>query len=191
ATRSLDAASGLVALVGLVGGVHSLRANRRWLVGVALAASVTLTWMRLPGAGITTVEAYSLPLAGALLVAGAFARPAAHSSWVRSGSGLVAALAPTTVLAVMDVDAARSVAIVLAGSAVAIFGAVQREQAPLAIGAAALSAVAARHLGPVANEIPRYVVFAVAGVALLVAGATFEQRRRDLRRARDAFSELR
>ena len=118
-------------------------------------------------------------------------RPADHSSWVRNGAGLVAALVPSATLAVADGDVARTVATVLASAAVALYGAMQREQAPLAIGAAVLAAIAVRHLGPVANELPRYVVFAVAGVTLLAAGATLEQRRRDLRRVRDAFAELR
>lgn len=191
ATRSVDAASALVALVGLVAGAHALRPTRRPLVGIAIGSSVVLTWMRLFAADVATIEAYTLPLAGALLVAGAAVRPDQHTSWVRNGAGLAAAIVPTTVLAVLDGDLVRTSAAVLFGAAVAIFGAIQREQAPVAIGAAALSALAIRHLGPVADELPRYVVFAVAGVALLATGATFEQRRRDLRRARDAFAELR
>lgn len=190
ATRSLDAASAAVAVIALVAGAHSLRPSRRPLLGVAVAATVVLTWMRLAAADVILVEAYTLPLAGALLLCGALVRPGAHSSWVRSGSGLFAALAPTALLAIVDGDVPRTVAVVLGGASAAIWGACQREQAPLATGGAALTAVAVRHLGPVANELPRYVVFAVAGVALLAAGATFEQRRRDLRRARDAFGRL-
>lgn len=190
ATRSLDAASGVVALVALVAGVHALRPSRRPLVGVTMAATVLLTWMRLAAADVTLLEAYTVPLAGALLLAGALVRPGAHSSWVRSGAGLFAALGPTTVLALGDADVTRTMVVVLGGAAAAVWGAVERDQAPLAIGGAALTAVALRHLGPVANELPRYVVFAVAGIGLLAAGASFEQRRADLRRVRDAFAEL-
>lgn len=190
ASRSIDAASVVVAMTALVAGLHALRPTRAPLVGVALGATVVLVWLRLTVADVVLLEAYTLPLAGALLVGGALVRPASRSSWVRNGPGLVAALVPSTMLALADGSAARTVVVVLAAGGAAVWGAVAREQAPLAVGGAVLSTVALRHLGPVADELPRYVVFGVVGVGLLATGATFERRRRDLRRARDAFSRL-
>ena len=94
-------------------------------------------------------------------------------------------------LALLDPDPVRAVTVVALGAAVAIWGAAARLQAPLAVGSAAVAVLAVRHLGPVGVELPRYVTFAVAGLVLLAVGATFEQRRQDLRHARDAFVRLR
>ncbi|WP_436795689.1 SCO7613 C-terminal domain-containing membrane protein [Actinospongicola halichondriae] len=190
ASPSLDQASALVGLVGLVAGFHALREGRRHLLGVAVGAVVVVTWMRLVIAAVALLEAYTLPLAGAFLLGGSVVGSGTRSSWVRSGAGLFAALVPTTVLALAGDDLARTVVVVAASAMVVLWGAMAREQAPLAIGGVVLGVVALRHLGPVADQLPRYVVFAVAGIGLLATGATFEKRRGDLRRARDAFGQL-
>ncbi len=192
ATTSIDGASVVVAAVVVASGASALRPTRRPLWLASTAATVVLTWMRLAVAGVELVEAYSLPLAGALLAAGVLARRGVpRTSWERVGAGLVAGLAPTTAVALVDGDVTRTVAVVAAGVAVTLWGARGREQAPLALGGAVVAAVAVRHLGPVAADLPRWLVLGVAGVVLLAAGATFEQRRRDLRAARDAFAGLR
>lgn len=192
ASRSIDAASAVIGAIALVAGLASLRPTRRSLWLVSLTAVVILTWMRLAVASVELVEAYTLPLAGALLAVGLLVRRGApRTSWERVGAALVAGLAPTAYLALTEPDPARTVAVVIAGVAVTLWGASEKEQAPLALGGAAVAAVALRHLGPVAAELPRWTVLAAAGIVLLAAGATFEQRRRDLRLARDAFSRLR
>lgn len=189
---TVDGASFVVVLAGLVAGLSALRLSRRlgWIV--AVAAGVLLTWLRLGSAGVTVSEAYTLPLAAGLLVVGACLRwdDAIDGSWLRLGPGLAVALLPSTVLALGLDDVRRTVAVVVAGVAVTVWGAAGRAQAPLALGAAAVGAVALRHLAPVAAEVPRYLAFAAAGVVLVAVGATFEQRRRDLRQARDAFARL-
>lgn len=190
AAPTLDVASAVVALVALVAGLHALRSDRRPLLGVAIVSVVVVTWMRLAIAEVALLEAYTLPLAGALLVGGASIAPAHRSSWVRTGAGLFAALVPTAVLAMGGDELTRTVAVVVASAAMVFWGAVGREQASLAIGGVVLGAVALRHLVPVADALPRYLVFAVAGIVLLATGATFEQRRGDLRRVRDAFGQL-
>lgn len=189
---TVDGASFVVVLAGLVAGLSAPRLSRRlgWIV--AVAAGVLLTWLRLGSAGVTVSEAYTLPLAAGLLVVGACLRwdDAIDGSWLRLGPGLAVALLPSTVLALGLDDVRRTVAVVVAGVAVTVWGAAGRAQAPLALGAAAVGAVALRHLAPVAAEVPRYLAFAAAGVVLVAVGATFEQRRRDLRQARDAFARL-
>jgi len=191
ASRSGDALSAVVAVASATAGVSSLRPTRRGLWVLALAGVVALTWLRLGLAGVGVAEAYSLPLAAALLGTGLLARSASgRSSWARYGPGLLAAVGPTTVLALLDAGLLRTVVAVVAGVVLVAWGALDRQQAPLGLGAAAVAALAVRHLGPVAAELPRYVVFAAAGVVLVALGATFEQRRQDLRTARDSFSRL-
>ena len=190
ATRSVDAASVATVVLGVVAGVHALRPGRKGLVGVVLAAAVVLTWLRLVAADITLLEAYTLPFAGALLVGGAVVPRGDRSSWTRNGGGLFAALAPSGTVAILDGDLLRTVVVLVAAAAVVVWGAAVREQAPLAIGGSVLALLAVRHLGPIAADLPRYVTFGVVGIGLLVTGATFERRRRELRRAVDAFAYL-
>lgn len=191
AVASLDALSLVVALATVVAGASALRPTRRGLWMVAVAGAVVLTWLRLGQADVSAVEAYSVPLAAGLLLVGLIsARDAVRTSWERVGAALVAAVGPTTVVALIDVDVARTVAAVALGVALVIWGATGRQQAPLAVGAVAVAALAVRHLGPVTAELPRYLVFAVAGIVLVAAGATFEQRRRDLRQVRRSFAQL-
>ncbi|QYG95230.1 hypothetical protein HC251_24230 [Iamia sp. SCSIO 61187] len=184
--------SPFVAVVGVTAAGAALRPSRRpaWLV--ATAAAVVLGWIQTGRAEVDVIEAYTVPLAAwALLVGGVVGARRGLGSWERFGVGLVAAAGPTTVLALVDPDPVRTVAVVALGTAAAVWGAAARLQAPLAIGATAVGVLAVRHLGPVSVELPRYVTFAVAGLVLLAVGATFEQRRQDLRQARDAFTRLR
>lgn len=191
AVASLDALSLVVAVATVVAGASALRPTRRGLWIVAVAGTVVLTWLRLGQAAVGAVEAYSLPLAAGLLLVGSVSgRRAGRSSWERAGAALVAAVGPTTVVALLGADVARTVAAVAVGVALVIWGAAGRQQAPLAVGSIAVAALALRHLGPVAAELPRYLVFAVAGIVLVATGATFEQRRRDLRQARSSFARL-
>lgn len=190
ATRSIDAASVATVATGVVAGVHALRPDRRGLVGTVLGAAVVLTWLRLVAADVTLLEAYTLPFAGALLLGGAFVPRGDRSSWVRNGGGLFVALAPSATLALFDGDLLRTVCVVAAAAAVVLWGATIREQASLVIGGSVLGLLAVRHLGPIAADLPRYLTFGVVGVVLLATGATFERRRRDVRRAVDAFAGL-
>lgn len=192
AAPSLDGASVVVALAGAAAGLSALRPSRRLAWIGAVGASVLLVWLRLGAGGIVVPEAYTLPFAAGLLVVGAYVRwdETVDGSWLRLGPGLAVALGPSTLLALSLDDLGRTVAVVVAGVAVTVWGAAGRAQAPLALGGAAVGAIALRHLAPVAADLPRYLVFAAAGVVLVAVGATFEQRRRDLRQARDAFARL-
>ncbi|HMJ79017.1 MAG TPA: hypothetical protein VK507_23735, partial [Iamia sp.] len=182
--------SPFLAVVGVTAAGAALRPRRRpaWLV--ATASAVLLVWLQAGRAEVDVIEAYTLPLAAWALVVGAVVGRRL-GSWERFGIGLLAAAGPTTVLALVDPDPLRTVAVVALGTVVAVWGAAARLQAPLAVGAATVGLLAVRHLGPVSVDLPRYVTFAVAGLVLLAVGATFEQRRQDLRHARDAFVRLR
>lgn len=200
ATGDVFSLSPFLVLVGVTAAGAALRPRRRaaWLV--ATGSAVLLAWVEVGRAEIVVAEAYTLPLAAWALLVGAgagrgFGRGSGTArplgSWELYGIGLLTAAGPTTVLALLDPDPVRTVGVVALGAAVAIWGAAARLQAPLAVGTAAVAVLAVRHLGPVSVDLPRYVTFAVAGLVLLAVGATFEQRRQDLRHARDAFVRLR
>ena len=71
-----------------------------------------------------------------------------------------------------------------------LLGATTRLQAPLAVGAAVLVVVALDLLGPYAAALPRWLSLGAAGALLLVVGATYEQRRRDVDRLRERWTAL-
>jgi hypothetical protein len=75
-----------------------------------------------------------------------------------------------------------------------LVGAWRRLQAPLLVGAAVLAVDAVVQLSPYLVEayqaVPRWITIGALGLGLLVAGATYEQRVRDLRRVRRQVARL-
>ncbi|OMQ15700.1 hypothetical protein A7K94_0207650 [Modestobacter sp. VKM Ac-2676] len=101
-------------------------------------------WLAAGQAGIAVPEAYTLPAAAVLwLYSGR--RLVTGASWPAWGPGLMVAFAPSVWLAVIEPDLLRLVLVVLAATLTAVAGSRWAVQAPLAVGAASLTAVA---LGP-------------------------------------------
>ncbi|UGQ13055.1 hypothetical protein LO772_05390 [Yinghuangia sp. ASG 101] len=167
---------------------------------VAYAAGALLWvaayWDGLAYAGVTVVEAYTLPPGAALLVAGGWLRRArpAWGSWQAFGAGLAAVLLPSVPLAVADEAALRPALLGAASFACVVAGARLRLQAPLVAGAGVLSVVAVLQLSaPVVSAyhaLPRWAVLAGAGVLLIAVGAGYERRLRDLARFGRAVRSL-
>ncbi|MGW5850744.1 SCO7613 C-terminal domain-containing membrane protein [Streptomyces sp. NPDC055254] len=192
----------VLALAGVVCAGAAVRVERRRAGWAAGALFVAATWVRLAEAGVTTPEAYTLPVTVPALAVGLLRRrkdPRA-SSWTAYGPGLAATLAPS-LLAVWGTEPAgaahwlRPLLLGLCALAVTLVGAHRRLQAPLVLGGAVLAAVAVHELAPyvvqVAGALPRWVAPALAGLLLLAVGATYEQRLRDARRLREAIGRLR
>jgi predicted benzoate:H+ symporter BenE len=82
----------------------------------------------------------------------------------------------------------------VAALVVTLAGARHHLQAPLVLGGTALALVALHELAPyivqVVGALPRWVPPALAGLALLALGATYEQRLRDARRVREALGRF-
>lgn len=78
----------------------------------------------------------------------------------------------------------------LAALVVLLVGLRAKLQAPLLIGAAVLATDAVILLAPYAAAIPRWVSIGGAGVLLLVLGATYEKRLRDLGRLKERIEGL-
>ena len=192
-----DPTCGAIALTALVptfaaAGLRDDRITYRWAAGVAALGAV---WTWLFVGEVTIVEAYTLPAAVAALAAGWVARhkvdPTGHEySWLVFGPALALALLPSLGLVVTVGGAARAIALTVAAIAVVLAGVRWRLQAPLAIGAATLVTLAIDTLWPVAAQVPRWVLLALAGALFVWLGATFEHRRRDLHHARDSLSHL-
>ncbi|MFE1590108.1 SCO7613 C-terminal domain-containing membrane protein [Streptomyces sp. NPDC058737] len=191
----------MLALVLSLGGVlaagTALRPQRRQAGWAAAALFLLAAWVRLTAWDVTTPEAYTLPVTGPALVVGYLRRrrDTAVSSWTAYGAGLAVTLVPSLLAAWDDQYWLRPLLLGVAALAVTLVGARHRLQAPLVLGAGVLALVTLHELAPyitqVVGALPRWVPPALAGLVLLVLGATYEQRLRDARRLRDVLGRLR
>ena len=161
-----------------------LRPDRRlvgWLGGFLLAAA---SWVRLADLGVDAPEAYTLPAAVALLVVGLvhLRRHPRAGTMAALTPGLLLALVPSLLWVLADPVALRAVLLGLACLAMILGGARLRWSAPVVYGALVGAALVGRYAVPVAQGIPQWVLIGAAGVLLVVAGITWEQRVRDARR---------
>ncbi|MGM9342588.1 SCO7613 C-terminal domain-containing membrane protein [Streptomyces salinarius] len=190
----------MLALVLSLGGVlvagTALRPERRPAGWAAAALFLLAAWVRLTAWDVTTPEAYTLPVTGPALVVGYLRRrrDPAVSSWTVYGAGLAVTLLPSLLAAWDDRHWLRPLLLGVAALVVTLVGARHRLQAPLVLGTGVLALVTLHELAPyitqVVGALPRWVPPALAGVVLLVLGATYEQRLRDARRLRDALGRL-
>ena len=181
----------------LAAGWHARRRGRRWLVGLAATEGLLLTWMQLAELHVRLPEAYSLPLALTLLGVGLAAERRAQrhddpvESWLTIGPGLVVGLLPTVLVSLTEPGLVRPLLGLAAGTVVLVAGALDGRKAPVDVGVVVVVVLGLRQLAPVAGELPTWATLGVAGAVLVAVGATFEQRRRDLRDVRLRYSQLR
>ncbi|WP_189543701.1 SCO7613 C-terminal domain-containing membrane protein [Streptomyces gelaticus] len=188
----------VLALGGVLAAGTAVRAERRPAAGyLAMALFVLATWVRLSASDVSAPEAYTLPVTVPALAVGALRRrrdPAA-SSWTAYGAGLAATLVPSLCAAWFDPHWPRPLLLGLAALVITLAGARLRLQALLLLGGAVLAMDAVHELAPyvvqVVGALPRWLPPALAGVLLLVVGATYEQRLRDARRLRETVGRMR
>ncbi|QOC90522.1 SCO7613 C-terminal domain-containing membrane protein [Micromonospora craniellae] len=192
-------AATICVLWGTAVGVRLLRrgesTGRRWVfAAIAGGSQLLAVWLLLRSGGVTVLEAYTVPVAVLALVFGAVAmrtRPGLRS-WLALGPGLVALLLPSLVALLADADEQpwRRLLLGVAALAVTLVGAVRRWQAPVVLGGLTLARLALHEVGRSWDLLPRWVFLAVAGLALIGLAATYERRRRDLGRLRDAMGRM-
>jgi hypothetical protein len=160
-----------------------------YVASLLLAAS---SWVRLVDADVHAPEPYVVPLATGALGLGLLRRRADRgvSSWTAYGPALSLALVPSLIASLDDSSARRPLLLAVAATAVVVIGAVRRLQAPFVVGGAVLAVDAVRQLGAYVALLPRWVVIGFLGLVLLGLGMTFEQRRRDVQRAQQAFERM-
>lgn len=188
----------VLALCGVLAAATALRPERREVAGyLATALFVLASWVRLSASGVSSPEAYTLPVTVPALVIGVLRRrrdPAA-SSWTAYGAGLAVTLVPALFAAWGDPHWLRPLLLGVAALVITLLGARLRLQALLVLGGAVLALDALHELAPyvvqVVGAMPRWVAPALAGVLLLAVGATYEKRLRDARRLRDALGRMR
>ncbi|MFI7087192.1 SCO7613 C-terminal domain-containing membrane protein [Streptomyces anulatus] len=188
----------VLALCGVLAAGAAVRPERRPVAGyLAAALFVLATWVRLAASEVSFPEAYTLPVTVPALVVGALRRrrdPEA-SSWTAYGPGLAATLLPSLAVAWTDTDWLRPLLLGVAALVITLLGARYRLQALLVLGGVVLALDGLHELAPyvaqVAGALPRWLPPALAGLLLLVVGATYEQRLRDARRLKDALGRMR
>lgn len=170
----------------------SVRRDRRQVAYAGWALLTLLLWLRLAESDVTAPEPYLLPPAVLTLVIG-YLRRRSHpsmSSWAAYGTGLALALEPTLYMTLSDPALTRPLLLGAGAFAVVLVGARARLQAPLLLGGATLAIDALVQIAPLAGSLPRWVSIAVVGAILLLVGATYEQRLRDLRKLQDHIEAL-
>lgn len=176
--------------------VTAVRPGRRPLLWAGLILAQAGLCVHLAAAGVSVPEPYTLPAAGIMLGYGWHGprRVAGLNSWARYGPGLALALLPSLAAVLVDGGWIRPLLLGLACLGLMLAGARARLGAPLVTGAAVLVAEAGRELAPAARDlagwVPGWVPIAAGGAGLIVAGATYEARLRDLRRLRRALAAL-
>ncbi|SBU94622.1 hypothetical protein YW5DRAFT_04832 [Streptomyces sp. Ncost-T6T-1] len=188
----------VLALCGVLAAGAAVRPERRPVAAyLAAALFVLATWVRLAASEVSFPEAYTLPVTVPALVVGFLRRrkdPEA-SSWTAYGPGLAATLLPSLAVAWTDPDWQRPLLLGVSALAITLLGARYRLQALLLLGGAVLALDGLHELAPyvvqVAGALPRWLPPALAGLLLLVVGATYEQRLRDARRLKDALGRMR
>lgn len=186
----------VLAGTGLVLAASAVRPSRsqwweRGLLWAAVASEAGATWISLWLAQVRVLEAYTVPLALFALLVGLLERRrrADLTSWFVYGPALVTAFLPSlaAILALATAQPGRHGGVLLAGTAALIFGSRRRQRAPVILGTA-VTALAALHLLSLAGP---WLVLIPLGVLLLVLGANFERRRRELARIRGALDRMR
>jgi hypothetical protein len=183
----LTVAGGLVTVLSLV---HRDLRPLVWPGGLLLAAA---TWVRLFDLGVHAPEAYTLPTAVVLLLAGLawMNRDIEASTTAALLPGLTLATLPTMLWALADPLSMRAAVIGGVCLVLLVGGASFRWTAPVLVGALGGAALVVRELAPYAQQAPQWMLIGAAGAVLIGAGVTWEARVRDLRRAAAYMARLR
>jgi len=183
-------AAAVLTIWGVLLGVAALRrdrpaSRRAWLVRAACAAELGACWLLLYDAAVGLPEAYTLPFAFVALLAGAYElkRRPDLSSWVAYSPALVAGFLPSLALVLVDVDPNHLLrrGLLFVGAVVTVIvGSWRRRQAPVITGSAVAVVVALYFLMLlwISGTVAGYLLFALAGLVLIVLGAVYEKRLR-------------
>ncbi|MBN1172561.1 MAG: hypothetical protein JXA67_10355, partial [Micromonosporaceae bacterium] len=192
--ESLWVLASCLVVYGAALGFSALRPGRRWFAAVASGCELIAWWLLLAASEVGLVEAYTLPVALITLTGGALVlrgRPET-SSWSAYGPALAATFLPTVALILAgSAHPARRLLLGAGALAVLLLGAVRRRQAPVVCCGGVIAFVAVFELVRYWDLLPRFLPMAVGGLVLVLVGATYEHRRRDLRRLRDVIGSLR
>lgn len=191
AVATADGFSVGLAIVSVAAAAHVARPHRRVIAAtISGIAALLVLWLQLWHGEVRLVEAYSLPAAALLGLAGwwQMRRDPTTGSWPALGPALVVAAMPSAVVAIVEPDAIRPMAVLGVAVAVTIAGATGRLRSPLVVGSVTAVVMALDQISPVVARLPRWIGIGAAGILLLAVGATFERQRK---RVTEAYSRYR
>ncbi|NUW38237.1 hypothetical protein HTZ77_43590 [Nonomuraea sp. SMC257] len=196
AASSGCAVAGVLVLLMSLWAAPAVRGGANGLRYTGTVLLLLASWLRLAADEVTVVETYTVPCSLVLLGSGWWRRRrgAPVSSWAAYGAGLSFTMLPSLVAVYAGTEWRRSLVLGVLALAVLLAGARLRLQAPTTIGAVVVAGVAVRELAPYVSQllltVPNWVPIAVGGLLLVVVGATYEARMRDLRRLRDTLTAM-
>ncbi|MEV3934729.1 proline-rich domain-containing protein [Glycomyces sp. NPDC049804] len=167
---------------------------RKWGYVIASLCTGTLGWWSmLIALEVGTLEFYTAPPAAVLFLIGLWRleRRPETGSWSTLALPILVGIAPSLITAIEGGEEVRRVGVGAAAIAVIIAGLARRWQAPLVLGSIALAVMTINELTLLGGRIPVWIPPAIGGAILITVGATFERRRRDLRRIRDSLKAMR
>ena len=178
-------------LAGALVSISSLLHRRRDLGWIGSGLLLSATWVRLADLGVTTVEAYTMPLAWALIGVGLYRmRRDAAGSLTSLSPGLALLIVPSLLVALVEPVSPRALLVGMGCTALIAAGASLRWSAPLLVGAGAGLLLVLREAA-YAQLLQQWVVIGLVGAVLTVAGVTWESRVRELRLATGYLRRLR
>ncbi|CAM3381316.1 SCO7613 C-terminal domain-containing membrane protein [Stackebrandtia soli] len=190
----VGACAALFALRAFASGAEKLLAPGRLYAWTGGLCALVAYWLLVNDAGISTVEYYTVPFALLTVLAGwlEFRRHPRMRSWVAYGPALALGLLPTLAIALGEADdPTRRILLGAATLVVLLLGVWRRLQAPVVSSGAVLILLALWEIILLWRSVPFWAPLAVAGILLLVVGATFEKRRRDVVRLARQLGSMR
>lgn len=170
--------------------VHESRRFALWIGGALLFLA---TWVRLADLEVKEPEAYTLPLALALLAFGLWRMQRSHAVGTAEAllPGLLLGTIPSLLWVLGDPVSIRALILGAACLALTIAGAIQRWSAPLVVGATVGAIIVFREIGPYAGDFPKWVWIGLAGALLTAVGITWERQLLEVRKAVGYLGRLR
>ncbi|WP_460365138.1 SCO7613 C-terminal domain-containing membrane protein, partial [Actinocorallia lasiicapitis] len=142
----------------------------------------------------TPPEVFTIPVTAGGLLLGYLWRGRLASSWAAYGPALTITLLPSLLMVWDEPGWQRPLLLGVAALAITLFGLRHRLQAPALLGGVTLLLDVAHELAPhvaqLAGLLPRWIPIAAAGLLLLVLGATYERRLRELRALHARFTTM-
>jgi hypothetical protein len=159
----------------MLGGAH----RRPELVGAGALLATVGVWLHLSAARIDALDAYAVPVAAILVVAGARAsRPPGHrvSSWVAYAPAVALAGGSALVERVASGHGAHALLAGAVGMVAVVAGASRRLAGPLITGTLLLVALTVHESLGVTRQVPTWAWLAAGGATLVAAGLGMERR---------------